>query len=356
MVSIHQSVLLRSLTKRHEVKLIVPDFFENERELDGWSVPKLEGVKIIVAPTLEQIREEINTPEAKHIFSGINAYPMVYYAFKMAVKCHKKVIVYAEPYDNRGIKGFARYLMYRYLAIKYGRHIAALLATGEKGVTCYQSVGFSPNKVFEWAYFTEHSPRSKEVSGNTRTKILFIGQLIERKGILPLIAAFKRVSKHDSCSLSIIGDGTQREDVIKMLQGDKNIYYLGMQANEQIPLYLSKTDLLVLPSYHDGWGAVVNEALQAGCRVLCSTECGAASLLDGEVRGGTFNWRVEGDLDQKLFFWCNKGPLTIMMRENIQKWSTKSISGTAAATYLEQIIKHTDSQQEKPIAPWHKQS
>ena len=52
---------------------------------------------------------------------------------------------------------------------------------------------------------------------------------------------------------------------------------------------MRQCDLLVLPSLFDGWGAVVNEALQAGMRVLCSTACGAASLLDGRQRGGSFD-------------------------------------------------------------------
>lgn len=353
MVSIHQSALIKACTSRHKVTLVVPRLMESDRLNDGWQIPDMGNANLVIEPTKSEIDQLLQGCEI-HVFSGINAYSMVYLAFKKAVACRKKVIVYAEPFDNRGIKGFVRRLMYRYLAIRYGRHIAAILATGEKGVACYQKVGFYPDNVFEWAYFTEYTPISKEVSENSHTQILFIGQLIERKAILPLIASFKRVSKHVPCSLTIIGDGSQREEVKKMLLNNTNIQYLGMQPNEQISYYLSQKDLLVLPSYHDGWGAVVNEALQFGCRVLCSTECGAASLVDGEERGGTFNWKVERDLDKQLSIWCNKGPVSASMREDIRKWSKKSISGDAAVTYLEQIVEFTNSQQEKPIAPWHK--
>ena len=353
MVSIHQSALIKACASRHRITLVVPKLMENERLNDGWQVPDMGDAELVIEPTESEIEQLLHDNDI-HVFSGINAYPLVYSAFKKAVAYRKKVIVYAEPYDNRGIKGVIRYCMYRYLAIRYGKHIAALLATGEKGVSCYQKVGFSPDKVLEWAYFTEHTPTSTEVSENSHTQILYIGQLIERKAILPLIGAFKRVSKHVACSLRIIGDGPLRNEVNKMLQDDNNIQYLGRQSNDQIPLYLSQTDLLVLPSYHDGWGAVVNEALQAGCRVLCSTECGAASLLDGEMRGGSFNWAVEGDLERQLSCWCRKGSLAPSERLAIQEWSKKSISGTASVTYLERIVEFTDSQQEKPIAPWHK--
>lgn len=35
-------------------------------------------------------------------------------------------------------------------------------------------------------------------------------------------------------------------------------------------------DYLILPSLYDGWGAVVNEGLQSGCKVLVSKDCGAS--------------------------------------------------------------------------------
>ena len=355
MVSIHQSALIKACSSRHRVTLVVPRLMENNRLNDGWQIPDMGDAKLVIEPTESEI-DLLLQGSAVHVFSGINAYPMVYSAFKKATAFRKKVIVYAEPFDNRGIKGFIRRLMYKYLAIRYNKHIAALLATGEKGVTCYQRVGFSPNKLFEWAYFTEYKPICGNSTENNHAQVLFIGQLINRKAILPLITAFKRVSKQVACSLTIIGDGSQREEVNKMILNNNDIHYEGMQPNEQIPFYLSQADLLVLPSYHDGWGAVVNEALQAGCRVLCSTQCGAASLLDGEARGGRFNWDVEDDLERQLSFWCRKGALSTSERFAIQKWSKKSISGAAAITYLEQIAEFTNSHQEKPMAPWHKSS
>ena len=54
---------------------------------------------------------------------------------------------------------------------------------------------------------------------------------------------------------------------------------VGSVSINQIPDYLYNSDVLVLPSLYDGWGAVVNEALQAGCYVICSDACGACMLL-----------------------------------------------------------------------------
>lgn len=47
---------------------------------------------------------------------------------------------------------------------------------------------------------------------------------------------------------------------------------------EEIPSILSNQDILILPSIYDGWGAVVNEALQSGLYVISSNQCGAKDL------------------------------------------------------------------------------
>lgn len=65
-------------------------------------------------------------------------------------------------------------------------------------------------------------------------------------------------------------------------------HFLGVKTNREVQERMRTGDLLVLPSLYDGWGTVVNEALQNGMRVLCSDACGASVLLDGCVRGASF--------------------------------------------------------------------
>lgn len=90
-------------------------------------------------------------------------------------------------------------------------------------------------------------------------------------------------------------------------------------------------DLLILPSMYDGWGAVINEALQQGMRVLCSDRCGASCLLDGIHRGGTFSWNEKGSLERELRHWISKGPITQKERTGIASWAKTTISGQAPA-------------------------
>lgn len=47
----------------------------------------------------------------------------------------------------------------------------------------------------------------------------------------------------------------------------------------EIPHIMENHDILILPSLHDGWGAVVNEAITMGLYIITSDKCGAKALI-----------------------------------------------------------------------------
>jgi glycosyltransferase involved in cell wall biosynthesis len=61
---------------------------------------------------------------------------------------------------------------------------------------------------------------------------------------------------------------------------------LGFRNPEDIPPIFAAADVFVLPSRHDGWGVVVNEALGAGLPIIASDRTGAAhDLVQHGVNG-----------------------------------------------------------------------
>lgn len=358
MLSIHQSALIKALARDHDVLLAVQTDFEGERRASGWTVPDMGNARILLSPTPREAEETVRAhPAAIHVFSGINTYPMVYAAFKQAVRSGLKIMVYAEPYRRQGWRGALRTFKYRLLQARYGKKITALLATGRLGVECYRRAGFPENSIFEWGYFTESAEPADASAApapgpGEKPDLLFVGQLVPRKNVLPFLRAARQCSgAFRRCH--VVGDGPLREQAALEAEGCAQISLLGTQGNEETRGLMRRCDLLVLPSLFDGWGAVVNEALQAGMRVLCSTACGAASLLDGHDRGGTFDPAQPDSLPRALQEWLGKGPLTPAERNAISAWAEQHAGGTAAAHYLEQIAAWTEGRERnRPTAPW----
>jgi glycosyltransferase involved in cell wall biosynthesis len=112
---------------------------------------------------------------------------------------------------------------------------------------------------------------------------LFVGRLIERKGIDVLLDAFREV---DGGELWIAGDGPLRHLVETAAREDERVRLLGHADPPELERLYRRADVLVLPSYYDVWGLVVNEAQAHGLPVIATEEVGAAAdLIDDGVNG-----------------------------------------------------------------------
>lgn len=108
-------------------------------------------------------------------------------------------------------------------------------------------------------------------------EFLFVGQFIERKGVLALLRAFSTLQP-GVANLTLVGYGPQ-EGVLReyvRATGLSNVRFAGptRSMTETAP-YLAAADVLVMPSLLEVWGLVVNEALAAGLYTLSSTYAGA---------------------------------------------------------------------------------
>lgn len=346
-ISIHQSAFIRALAENNDVSLVVEKKIDNSRKSDGWSVPSMGNAKIVINPSDDDLKALLASSHTEHVFSGIDAFPLVYRAFKTAVSLNLEVSVMAEPYQWQGFKGILRRLKYALLYLRYGSHIKHFFATGQTGIDSYQKAGFPLYKLHQWGYFTEQKVNDVDIKNEgSLPNLIFIGKIDARKNILSL--AEVAMSHTDLFGkFYILGTGPLESELKRIIENNSKIEFVGPVPNNQIATYLHKSDLLVLPSLFDGWGAVVNEALSQGVRVLCSNRCGASVLLDDSQLGGVFNLSEEDDLERQLTKWLGYGKLTSSQRKDISEWSKRNISGRAAASYFEDI------EQDKVIkAPW----
>lgn len=188
MISIHQTALLNALASKHQVTLAVQRAFEEERTDSGWKIPDMGNVHLELSPDEQRIHQLILSNEtAIHVFSGIDAYPMVFRAFKQCIQLKRTTLIYMEPYQTGGISGQLRRLKYALLYLKYGKKIQALLATGKFGVQAYRRSGWPASRIFEWGYFTEQTKHSADEQNtdqqNSRTapRLLYVGRLDNNK-------------------------------------------------------------------------------------------------------------------------------------------------------------------------------
>ncbi|EOD64980.1 glycosyltransferase family 4 protein [Amycolatopsis vancoresmycina] len=124
------------------------------------------------------------------------------------------------------------------------------------------------------------SPAEPEPPRAPVRHLVFAGLLVERKGILDLLAALALpgVLPPDA-RLTVVGDGPQRADAERAAQRlAGRVTFLGFRPD--VPALLAAADALVLPSTMEQQPLVVAEAMAAGKPVLATATGGVPAMLD----------------------------------------------------------------------------
>lgn len=145
-----------------------------------------------------------------------------------------------------------------------------------------------------------------------KTIILFVGRLESVKCPDLLLRVFREIN-HSGCVLVFVGDGSLRkplENYVLRNQLMENVMFTGMLTGKDLYSWYNKANIFVLPSKFEPFGAVVNEALIAGCFTIVSDNVGASSLVN-EQNGSIFKSENTDELISAL-----KNALKINFRES----------------------------------------
>lgn len=143
----------------------------------------------------------------------------------------------------------------------------------------------SLNKRFREELLLSIPLAEKKLSENKligRKVYLFVGRLVDVKNLELLFRAFAEIDLKNKV-LVIVGDGELKEKLHNLaieLSLKGHIIFTGRLEGLELISWYNIAGYFILPSYQETFGAVVNEALLAGCKVICSRLAGAAELIN----------------------------------------------------------------------------
>ncbi len=117
-------------------------------------------------------------------------------------------------------------------------------------------------------------------SKKIKKRIIYAGKLSYSKGLMSLIKAFKLIDD-SNYELYIAGNGHGKEfdEIIKVIEEDENIHYLGKLSQRELGNEFRQADLFVLPSFYEGLPLVIIEAIACGLNVVCTNISGLNKWL-----------------------------------------------------------------------------
>jgi glycosyltransferase involved in cell wall biosynthesis len=142
-------------------------------------------------------------------------------------------------------------------------------------------------------------------SGRGGFKMVFAGQLVPRKGVKTLLEALEICGDRLDWSLDAYGPvSAEGQRDWQGYRGRIPIRHYGPVSQRRLADIFRQADLLVLPSWEEGFGLVVPQALACGCPCLVSDRVGSADLIRPGENGAVFPVGQSGELARMMEEWA----------------------------------------------------
>lgn len=158
----------------------------------------------------------------------------------------------------------------------------------------YRKFGLFKNRCYKWGYFpeTRQYPNSDDLFiKKSKTTLLWCGRFLAWKHPDDALTVARRLKEAGvSFTLKMIGTGELENCLRQTIQAEglQNCVELtGPMPPEQVRDYMEKAGIFLFTSdRQEGWGAVLNEAMNSGCAVVASDAIGSVPYLVKDRENG----------------------------------------------------------------------
>ena len=180
-------------------------------------------------------------------------------------------------------RNFIQKFLRRYVIAKADAYIGS--STKSKEAQIYY--GADEKKCYVSLLTVDVEKYIQKPRGIGKGKILYVGSLIERKGVDLLFQALSNV-KH-SFDLYLAGNGEEKgklENLAKELDIQENVHFLGQLSRDELLIHYADSDMFVLPTREDCFALVILEAICSGLPIVCSKYADGAYDMIREGENG----------------------------------------------------------------------
>ena len=252
----------------------------------------------------------------------------------------KKVII-----STHSIYNFPKSGLYRSFVNWIFENADWCLGLSKQATSEIESLGISRTKVKKFTYWidlekfkkildakNEQVPSSgSKLSWRDRFVVLFVGRLVLEKGVELLLESVKSWDK--DISLKIIGSGPLENKVKEVASKLPNVDFIQGIDHDNLPIYYSGSDILIVPSIHEeGFGRVILESLACGTPVIGANRGAIGEAID-ETVGKLIEISPENIKKQVEYFYNHPEELK-QLAKNCRKFAERRFSEKNADTVI----------------------
>lgn len=175
-----------------------------------------------------------------------------------------------------------------------------ILAIGNDAVIAYQTFH---KQIYNFPYSIDTTKFiDKKKKSYKKIKFIYLGQLIERKGVIEAIEGFI-LNKSNNIEFTIVGGGVLEQRVKHLIKNDVRIKQLPYADYDSIPELLYEHDVLIFPSKHDGWALTLVESMCAGLFIMGTNDTSSFNEYIVNQKNGIKINVCKNEINHKIQ-WC----------------------------------------------------
>ena len=236
----------------------------------------------------------------------------------------------------------------------YDRHIKFrknknlyMLCANAYGPKDFEFLGLYKEKIYKWGYFLETNRYDidkliEQKESNKKIEIIWVARFIKWKHPEVVVKLAKRLKKQNyNFHIKMLGTGKLEEKTrkkVKKLGLEDVLEIVGQVPSDKVKDYMEKANIFIGTSdSQEGWGAVINESMNAGCALVANKKMGSVpSLLkDGETGLIYTSYK---ELEYKVKLLINDKELREKLGKNAYTYITEKWTGSVAANNLIELF------------------
>lgn len=171
---------------------------------------------------------------------------------------------------------------------------ASLLCISAYSAGDYNKINLFKNRTYKWGYFTEaiqYDDINKLINDKKENSIIWVGRLIEWKHPEYVVEIAKRLEIEGyNFTANIIGVGDMSDKLktlIKEYKLDDKVHMLGSMPPDKVRRYMEESQIYLFTSDKgEGFGVVLNEAMNSGCACVASYSTGSTPFVVKDGKNG----------------------------------------------------------------------
>ena len=224
-----------------------------------------------------------------------------------------------------------------------------MLCANAYGAKDFNLLGLYKNKIFKWGYFLKTNEYDineliEKKQSKEKVQIIWVARYIKWKHPEIVLKLAKNLKKQNyDFEIKMLGTGKLINKINKKISKinlDNVIEVVGQVPSDKVKEYMEEADIFIGTSdKQEGWGAVVNESMNAGCAIVANVRMGSVPFLIKEGENG-FTYKTYDELERKTKKLIENRELRKKIGKNAYTFITEKWTSSIAAN---NILKLFDS-------------